>query len=51
MSSGISTIRSRPRSADSTLTFFFAYHDVTYMEVDRAAMNQKMFAALKPAAF
>jgi predicted methyltransferase len=30
------------------ITFFFAYHDVTYMEVDRAAMNKKMFAALKP---
>src|ERR1700709_186656 len=33
------------------VTFFFAYHDVTYMEVDRAAMNQKMFAALKPGGF
>jgi predicted methyltransferase len=30
------------------ITFFFAYHDITYMEVDRAAMNRKMFAALKP---
>jgi predicted methyltransferase len=30
------------------ITFFFAYHDVTYMEVDRAAMNRKLFAALKP---
>lgn len=30
------------------ITFFFAYHDVTYMEVDRAAMNKKLFAALKP---
>ena len=30
------------------ITFFFAYHDITYMEVDRAAMNAKMFAALKP---
>ena len=30
------------------ITFFFAYHDITYMEVDRAAMNKKMFAALKP---
>jgi predicted methyltransferase len=26
------------------ITFFFAYHDITYMEVDRAAM----FAGLKP---
>jgi predicted methyltransferase len=33
------------------ITFFFAYHDVTYMEVDRAAMNGKMFAALKPGGF
>src|SRR5712672_2670845 len=33
------------------ITFFFAYHDITYMEVDRAAMNQKMFAALKPGGF
>ena len=30
------------------ITFFFAYHDVTYMEVDRAAMNKKLFSALKP---
>jgi predicted methyltransferase len=33
------------------ITFFFAYHDVTYMEVDRTAMNLKMFAALKPGGF
>ncbi len=33
------------------ITFFFAYHDVTYMEVDRAAMNRKMFAALKPGGY
>jgi predicted methyltransferase len=33
------------------ITFFFAYHDVTYMQVDRAAMNKKMFAALKPGGF
>ena len=32
------------------ITFFFYYHDVTYMEVDRAAMNKKLFAALKPGA-
>jgi predicted methyltransferase len=32
------------------ITFFFAYHDVSYMEVDRAAMNKKLFAALKPGA-
>jgi predicted methyltransferase len=30
------------------ITFFFAYHDVTYMPVDRAEMNRRMFAALKP---
>ena len=30
------------------ITFFFAYHDVAYMEVDRATMNRKMFEALKP---
>ena len=33
------------------ITFFFAYHDITYMTVDRAAMNKKMFAALKPGGF
>ena len=30
------------------ITFFFAYHDITYMAVDRTVMNKKMFAALKP---
>jgi predicted methyltransferase len=30
------------------ITFFFFYHDTTYMAVDRAAMNKKLFAALKP---
>ena len=33
------------------ITFFFAYHDVTYMPVDRAVMNKKMLAALKPGGF
>lgn len=33
------------------ITFFFAYHDVAYMPVDRATMNKKMFAALKPGGF
>jgi predicted methyltransferase len=33
------------------ITFFFFYHDTTYMEVDRAAMNRKLFAALKPGGF
>jgi predicted methyltransferase len=30
------------------ITFLFYYHDTTYMTVDRAAMDRKMFAALKP---
>ena len=33
------------------ITFFFAYHDTTYMEVDRAKMDKAMFAALKPGGF
>jgi len=33
------------------ITFFFFYHDTTYMTVDRAAMNKKLFAALKPGSF
>jgi len=33
------------------ITFFFAYHDVTYQQVDRAKMNAKMFAALKPGGY
>jgi predicted methyltransferase len=33
------------------ITFFFAYHDTTYMPVDRAEMNNRMFAALKPGGF
>lgn len=41
-----------PIPADVTnvdlITFFFAYHDVTFQEVDRGAMNRKMFQALKP---
>jgi predicted methyltransferase len=41
-----------PDVADLDLiTFFFAYHDIAYMEVDRAVMNRKMFAALKPGGF
>ena len=32
------------------ITFFFFYHDTTYMEVDRAAMNRKLYATLKPGA-
>ncbi len=30
------------------ITFLFAYHDTTYMNVDRAAMNHKLLAALRP---
>ena len=30
------------------ITFLFFYHDTTYLDVDRAAMNRKMFSALKP---
>ena len=33
------------------ITFFFAYHDISYMQVDRALMNRKMLAALKPGGF
>src|SRR5262245_64166786 len=29
------------------ITFFFFYHDTTYMEVDRAEMNRRLYAALK----
>jgi predicted methyltransferase len=30
------------------ITFLFFYHDTTYMNVDRAEMDRKLFAALKP---
>jgi predicted methyltransferase len=30
------------------ITFLFFYHDTTYMSVDRAQMDRKLFAALKP---
>lgn len=33
------------------ITFFFAYHDTTYMEVDRAKMNKAMFNALRPGGY
>ena len=33
------------------ITFFYAYHDTTFMPVDRAKMNQKLFAALKPGGY
>jgi predicted methyltransferase len=38
------------RSLD-LITFFFAYHDMSYMQVDRAEMNRKLFAALKPGGY
>jgi predicted methyltransferase len=41
-----------PVSADARdldlITFFFFYHDTTYMNVDRAEMDRKLFASLKP---
>jgi predicted methyltransferase len=30
------------------VTFLFFYHDTTYINVDRAQMNRRLFAALKP---
>jgi predicted methyltransferase len=30
------------------ITFLFFYHDTTFINVDRAEMNRKLFAALKP---
>ncbi len=33
------------------ITFLFYYHDTTYMTVDRAAMDKKMFDALKPGSY
>jgi predicted methyltransferase len=33
------------------ITFLFFYHDTTYMTVDRAEMDRKLFAALKPGGF
>jgi predicted methyltransferase len=33
------------------ITFLFFYHDTTYMNVDRAEMNRKLFAVLKPGGF
>jgi len=33
------------------ITFLFYYHDTTYMTVDRAQMDRKLFAALKPGGF
>ena len=33
------------------ITFFFAYHDTTFQEVDRVKMDKALFAALKPGGF
>jgi predicted methyltransferase len=33
------------------ITFLFYYHDTTYLSVDRAQMDRKMLAALKPGGF
>jgi predicted methyltransferase len=30
------------------ITYFFAYHDIAFMAVDRAKMNRALFDALKP---
>jgi predicted methyltransferase len=54
MKNGASLIRpfDDPVPADvhdlDMVTFLFFYHDTTYLEVDRAQMNRKLFAALKP---
>src|SRR5258708_2026142 len=33
------------------ITYLFFYHDTTYLNVDRAQMNRKLLAALKPGGF
>ena len=33
------------------VTIYFSYHDLVHMEVDRAAMNKKVCAALKPGGY
>jgi len=33
------------------ITFFYAYHDVTYMAVDRVKMDHALLDALKPGGF
>ncbi len=42
----------KPLPADAPkldlISFFFAYHDTTFMDVDRPRMNRAMFDALKP---
>jgi predicted methyltransferase len=54
MQNSVSVLRpfDDPVAADvhdlDVITFLFFYHDTTYMQVDRAQMDRKMFAALKP---
>jgi predicted methyltransferase len=54
MKNGVSLLRpfDDPVPADvhdlDAITFLFFYHDTTYMAVDRAEMDRKLFAALKP---
>jgi predicted methyltransferase len=54
MSNVVSVVREfdDPLSAEvrnlDLVTFNFAYHDVSYMNVDRAKMNRAVFNALKP---
>jgi predicted methyltransferase len=54
MKNGVSLLRpfDDPVPADvhdlDAITFLFFYHDTTYMEVDRAQMDRRLFAALKP---
>lgn len=56
MSNAVGLVRSYNDPATSLppldlITFFFAYHDTTFMEVDRARMNKALFDALKPGGF
>ena len=37
-------------SALDAITFLFFYHDTTYMAIDRAEMNRRLYGALKPGA-
>jgi len=54
MSNVVQVVRPYDDLADPNLanldviTFFFGYHDTTFMPVDRAKMNKAMFDALKP---
>jgi predicted methyltransferase len=54
MKNGVTLLRpfDDPVPADvhdlDAVTFLFFYHDTTYMAVDRAQMDRKLFAALKP---